>query len=251
MAVSKPYYLTVRQFVDGDYAEGGRSQYIKHSRYAQSPLNYIRAFELIQKDLLTLFEYIDPSWRNPNTFSFRTFELLLRTCTEIEANFKSIFRANIYSRVGNLNITDYVKIDATHFLSQYEVKMPYWHGERGRLRQPFKSWLNGTHVLDWYQAYNHAKHDRAKNLKEASFKNLVDAVSGLAVLIAAQYYTNDFSSVDFLIAEGDGDGFETAVGDYFLIKFPENVPTKDRYDFNWQALELEKDPFQKFDYNKL
>jgi hypothetical protein len=107
MGIVKPYYRTARQFADGFYSEGGRSQYIRHPSYANQPSNYIRAFLLIQKDLQAVFEYIEPSDQNLETHSFRTYELLLRTCTEVEANFKAIFRANTYNRTGaSLNMRD-------------------------------------------------------------------------------------------------------------------------------------------------
>jgi hypothetical protein len=132
MTVAKPYYRTVRQFADGRYSEGSRSYYILDSSYAERPSHYIRAFLLIQKDLQTVFEYIESSDQNLQSYSFRTYELLLRTCTEIEANFKAIFRANTYSRSsGNLNIVDYAKINKSHYLSEYAVKMPYWSGRGG------------------------------------------------------------------------------------------------------------------------
>jgi hypothetical protein len=115
MGVNKPYYRTARQFADGFYSTSGRSRYIYHSAYADEPSNYIRAFLLIQKDLQTLFEYIEPSDQNLATYSFRTYELLLRTCTEIEANFKAILRANTYSQPARKwNIEHYVRIERSH-----------------------------------------------------------------------------------------------------------------------------------------
>ena len=250
MSVNKPYYLTVRQFKDGSYANSGRSLYISHPSYGEKPSNYIRAFELIEKDLLTLFEYIEPAAVNRKAYSFRTFELFLRTCTEIEANFKSILRSNTYSRSSarNLNIEDYFKINSSHFLSKYEVHLPHWDGT-GSVRRPFKLWNSVTHRLDWYQSYNDAKHDRAQNLGSASLENLVDAVCGLAVVIAAQFYTYTFTGPDYIIASGpDGDEI---LGNYFRIIFPKNIPNAKRYDFDWQTLQNTPNPLQKFDYDKV
>jgi hypothetical protein len=85
--------------------------YIRHHSYADEPSNYVRAFLLIQKDLQTIFEYIEPSDQNLDAYSFRTYELLLRTCTEIETNLKAILRANTYSPPArNWTIIDYAKI---------------------------------------------------------------------------------------------------------------------------------------------
>jgi hypothetical protein len=51
MPVIRPYKRTCRRFVDGHYSEGGRWQYICHTLFAVEPTQFIRAFELIQKDL--------------------------------------------------------------------------------------------------------------------------------------------------------------------------------------------------------
>src|SRR5262245_2566545 len=91
MAVSKPFRRTVRQWTDGPYSEEGRSRYIDHPRFAEAREHYIRGFLLIQKDLQTLFDYVEPSDHNLHCHSFRIHELLLRTCVEVEANCKAEF----------------------------------------------------------------------------------------------------------------------------------------------------------------
>jgi hypothetical protein len=253
MAVTKPYYRTVRQFTDGSYAEGGRSFYIVHPSYASESSNYIRAFLLIQKDLQSLFEYIEPSDQNLDTYSFRTYELLLRTCTEIEANFKAIFRANTYSRsTSNLNIFDYVKVDRSHFLSDYAVKMPYWSGA-GNVRRPFEAWKQG-HSLTWYQAYNSSKHDRAQELKAATLDNLVEAYGGLSIVLAAQFFSYDFGPADAFLSTGTFYGdheYEESIGQYARIRYPSNLPSDGRYEFKWPDLRNSSEPFQRFNYDVL
>lgn len=96
MGVKRPFRRTCRQFIDNSYANDGKSAYITHEKYAKSPEHYIRAFLLIQKDLHTLFDYIEPSDKNLKTYSYRIHELLLRTCVEIEANCKAILLENGY-----------------------------------------------------------------------------------------------------------------------------------------------------------
>jgi hypothetical protein len=225
-------------------------QYIRHASYADEPSNYIRAFLLIQKDLQTIFEYIEPSDQNRKAYSFRTYELLLRTCTEVEANFKAIFRANTCGKNGgNLNITDYVKIETSHFLSGYKVKMPYW-SDSSPSWQPFANWASGNHELDWYKAYNKSKHDRARELKAATFTNLIDAFCGLSVVLTAQFLFHDFGPANGVLTdEGIGDGWEEGIGQYVRLEYPSNLPPSERYDFEWQALRKTRDPFQKYDYD--
>lgn len=261
MTVKKPFRRTVRIFTDDSYSEGGRARYIEHPRYAESPESFIRAFLLIQKDLLTLFDYIEPSDINEQTHSFRIHELLLRTCIEVEANLKAILKENgceikIEKKDGSAgikdekwwNMKDYAKVNQSHYLSQYEVKVHGWIGEKS-IRTPFSAWANVDDRLSWYTAYNSTKHDRYSNFKEASFQHLIDAVSGLAVLLASQFMDNDFSPSDNLLSIGGrNDGYEDSIGGFFRIKYPSSIPKDKKYDFDWQFLKDKKNPFQNFTY---
>jgi len=47
--------------MDGSYGTGQQHEYIKHPAYSTTPQNYIRAFQLLQNDLITLFESIEPA----------------------------------------------------------------------------------------------------------------------------------------------------------------------------------------------
>jgi|WetSurSiteA1Bulk_404760.scaffolds.fasta_scaffold24662_3 hypothetical protein len=247
MGVNKPYYRTCRQFIDGGYSEGGRSAYILDPNFAESATHYIRAFLLLQEDLLRLFEYIEPSYKNRNTYSFRIHELLFRVCVEIEANCKAILKENGYSRSGDWNMDDYKKIERSHRLSSYYVKLPIWSGT-GNRRRPFAAWASSKHLI-WYSAYNHTKHDRHAFFQEATFNNLIDAISGLVVILSAQFWTEDFSPARRgLGIRGKGDGMESAIGSYFRVKFPNYLPKSERYDFNWQSLESDPNPFQSYPY---
>lgn len=255
MPVSRPYRRTCRPFVGNSYAEGGKSAYILDSRYADAPHHYIRAFELLLKDCQNLFSYVEPADDNQVCFSYRIHELLLRCCVEIEANFKAVLKANDYLRPGarerdwNMG-SDYVLIEKSHRLSGYQVKFPFWRG-RSATRTPFESWSR-TESLPWYQAYNATKHDRHMKFSEATFKHLTDALCGLLVVLSAQFYTHDFSpGLVLLGCEPIQDGMTSGLGQYFRVKFPDDWPLDQRYDFNWQELQNEEQPFQAFDYTSV
>jgi len=47
---------------------------------------------------------------------------------------------------------------------------------------------------------------------------------------------------------GKDDEMESAIGGYFRVKFPKNLPHEKRYDFDWQVLKKEEDPFGEFQY---
>jgi hypothetical protein len=44
---------------------------------------------------------------------------------------------------------------------------------------------------------------------------------------------------------------ESGIGGYFRVKFPGNWPAELRYDFEWENLKNEEDPFQTIDYTKI
>jgi len=218
-----------------------------HPKFAQSPEHYVRAFLLLLKDIQELFDYVEPADNNLACYSYRIHALLLRACVEVEANCKAILKENNYRKSGDWNMGDYKKVERTHLLSQYEVEIPNWTG-KAALRKPFSAWGSNS-TLRWYDAYNTTKHDRHNEFQRATFENLLDAACGLLVLLSSQFATNDFSpGPGCLLLEGPNDGFESGIGGYFRVHFPENFPPELRYDFDWQKLKLEADPFQMFDY---
>ena len=255
MGLALPYKRTARQLKDNSYQNDGNGEYVSHPDFADSPGQYIRAFLLIQKDLQHLFDYIEPSDINLKTYSYRIHELLIRTCIEVEANFKAILLENGYIKVDkngkplDLKIIDYKKVNITHRLSSYEVQIPNWIGNQA-IRKPFEKW-DVFDTLPWYKAYNETKHDRHNNFHIANFENLIDAVCGLIALLSAQFITNDFSSVCLLALEGPNDGLENAIGDFFRIRFPSDWKDEEKYDFDWHSLTDSDKKIMKIDYNNI
>ena len=246
MPVNRPYRRTCRQFVN----ENNLPEYILHPKFAQEPVHYIRAFLLLLKDLQELFDYVEPADKNLACFSYRVHALLLRACVEVEANCKAIFKENGYVETDGMTMKDYKKINKTHLLSSYQVKVPNWRGDKD-MRSPFLAWANGN-ALPWYKAYNASKHDRHFQFEEATFEHLIDACCGLLVLLAAQFGTHDFfPRKGHLLLEGSGDGMETGIGGYFRVNFPDDWPVEERYDFDWQVLKDEEEPFQSIDYSQI
>jgi hypothetical protein len=253
MPITRPYRRTCRVFWDGHYAEGGRWRYIQHPRFAQTPGHYIRAFLLLLKDLQELFDYVEPAARNLACYSFRIHALLLRACIEVEANCKAILRENQYTKDPRWwTMADYRKINRTHRLSSYRVKLPHWTGA-GDVRTPFAAWATPEERLPWYVAYNTAKHDRLAEFEQATFEHLLDACCGVLVILSAQFWTRDFSPTDdhLTFTVGGGDGMESGIGGYFRVGFPNDWPVEERYAFDWEALLGDADPFQTIDYDAI
>jgi hypothetical protein len=162
---------------------------------SQYRISLINSFECLSKDFLKLCEYIDPIDANKNCFSLRTFELLLRTCTEIENLWSIILRDKGHSGK-NWNINEYYKIESDYGLnlSSKEVTFVYWKPDSSQSYiKPFENWttdVQNSPRLNWYKAYNNVKHDRELNFPEASLNNVRYALSALYVNLV-EYFSYD------------------------------------------------------------
>lgn len=256
MSLSKPYRRNYRAIKPGKNSGYSDWAYIRDKEYAKSPDHYVRAFLMIQQDLQKLFEYVEPSEECLKTYSYRIHALLIRTCIEIEANFKAILNENIFTPEINqygkpiLNIGVYKIINSTHRLSSYEVMLPIWNGDK-KIFQPFQSWKEKNGVLNWYQAYNDSKHDRQDKFKLANIENLLDAVTALLILLSSQFKDEDFSpGTTGLAIEGhDYYDFDNAIGSFFRIKFPHDWDESEKYDFDWNELKNNPNRFEKINYD--
>lgn len=252
LGIQKPFRRNVRAFIDGEYSKSGSWMYIIHKKYAPFRENYIRAYLLIQKDLQELFDYVEPSDQNLQTYSYRIHALLMRVCIEVESNFKAILADNTYSKSSkDLNIDDYRLVNQTHRLSSYEVIIPGWYGTQAS-RKPFLSWDKEA-PLYWYKVYNATKHNRGLKFHEATLEMLLDAVAGLVVLLASQFQDNDdVSGEGYLLTDVlPGDGTARTIGGFFRIKYPTDWPKSEAYNFEWQKLQDISNPFAKINYDKI
>lgn len=277
MSINKPYHRNYRPIVEGFNSGFSGWGYIIDTRYSNQPEHYTRAFLLIQDDLKKMFEYIEPADESLFVYSYRIHELLMRTCIEIEANFKAILRENIYEpyyfkkdnsgvfkldndghkikkyrKENKWNMSDYMIVNKTHNLSSYTVKIPIWNGESHTFK-PFKSW-GDDEALEWYQSYNKSKHNRHEDFKYANFRNLLNAVAGLLVLLSSQFGTQSFSPGTTHIGVSQGYNYYKGtfgIGGFFMINFPDNWNDCEKYEFNWSELVKDNNPFDKIDYTSL
>ncbi|MEO9873936.1 MAG: hypothetical protein ABJM26_00815 [Anderseniella sp.] len=261
MGVAKPYHRNYRGIKPSSNSGYSNWAYIVDPEYAKNAEHYVRAFTLIQNDLQSIFEYLEPSEECRTAYSYRIHALLMRTCIEIEANFKAILSENTFTPPANglLNMNYYRRVDVTHHLSSYEVMLPIWN-DQPRTFKPFEPWKpvrgqsNPPGVsLAWYQAYNASKHDRYDEFKQANLENLVMAVAGLLVLISSQFCNQDFSAGPVLLSLGGHDyhPMDQATGSLFRIKYPDDWLDTEIYDFDWAALKTQADRFGKIDFDAI
>ena len=249
MTLSKPFRRIIRPFTDGEYLHGAKDDeiYILNNSYAPDRSSLVRAYSIIERNLIQLFDYVEPSDHNLKIYSHRTYELLLRASTEFETNCKSILTANNYTRSsgGNLNITDYYKIDGASKLSEYSIILDAWL-PRAKVFQPFKDWATG-HSLAWYQSYNTVKHNRGKKFREASLTNVMMSITGLLVILFSQFYVfafNPYQSIgSYTVGDDDSIYIESSL---FRIIPPSTWSSSEQYDFDWSAIKASRNRFYRF-----
>jgi hypothetical protein len=129
MGEPKPFRRNWRPIVAGQRQS---LMYCRHPKFAKNAGQYVRAFSLLQKDMLELFEYVEPSDNNLTCYSYRIHALLMRVAIEVEANCRAILIENNFPKAADkLTMLDYRKLNASHNLSSYEVRLPVWHGACG------------------------------------------------------------------------------------------------------------------------
>jgi hypothetical protein len=238
----RPYKRTFRpnKQSHGDY-------YVRHPGYASNAVHYVRAFDILATDFRRLSDYIEPSDDNLKCYSFRTHEIFMRSSIEVEANLKAILLENGYANHKTLNMKDdYRKIKKSHRLSSYVVRLPSWRGTQSE-RRPFQEWSTPTGTLAWYNSYNAAKHDRDSNFSLANFESALDALCGLAVLLCAQFEDDDFSAREYAVQTLYGPFFSQRAG--FLLGTPAHEwPDAELYDFDWNAISSDLEPFQNYPF---
>ncbi|WP_230629324.1 hypothetical protein [Sphingomonas sp. Leaf37] len=136
------------------------------------------------------FQVVGPSAPNFNVFGSEFRNILLLACTEVEAQWKGILRANSYlphKDQKRWTTADYVKLEPALRLGDYAVEFPEypWLSPIA----PFRGWdaSNPSASLPWYAAYNLVKHDRELNGESATLIRSLEAVAAAVVVGVAQF----------------------------------------------------------------
>jgi hypothetical protein len=250
MKLSQPYKRILRPFSLPDhYIVGNDSQtnYIADDKYANDRFEIIRAYHILEKDLVQLFEFIEPSDANLSTYSYRTYELLLRASTEFELNAKKILSSNGYARTGNWNVTDYFKINAATRLSEYKLFINIWANGKKEIK-PFSEWNNG-HSLPWFQDYNSVKHNRHDEFPKASFENVLKAVGAVFSIVLAQFHMFIFTQYQTTAMWNSNDDYEIAgENTLFSAILPQTWTEDEMYEFDWSSLRANPNAFLNFSF---
>ena len=237
MPLSKPYPHIYRHGPD----RVTRPYY--EARVSNEGINCFAAYEILKKDLRLVFEYIEPKVQNQDTFSHRTFELLIRACIEVESLCKLVFTMNRVSLPRGANMIRYSDLNGVMKLSEYEILC---YGINYPAFLPFESFSDPNREErspDWYRDYNAVKHNRTENFGQASLNNVIHAVGGVYALLVAQFGLG----FDHTLRPLYGGGMLDVPSIFRVRRLPE-WSEDETYDYNWDVLKSQLDPY---DYHLL
>jgi hypothetical protein len=166
---------------------GTQSPRVEETPFRDQYIESVRVSRMLSERLRRIFRYVQPERRaHGNVYSHEIRELLVLACIEIESAWKQVLLAN-GAKHRQWNRTDYVRLVEPMQLEYWNVSLAS-HGDYGDIR-PFGGWNPGpaSGGLDWYKAYNDAKHDRENNLSHATLAHAVSAMAALYIMTVAQF----------------------------------------------------------------
>jgi hypothetical protein len=149
----------------------------------------------LKEHLEEISRVVRPHPNNFSAFGHEIRNVFIIACTEVEAQWHGVMKANGYDGfdqrhgddVGSTN--DYVELLKPLKLDQYLVKFPYFPSIEPI--SPFEHWTREkpgpTQSLEWYAAYNKVKHDREKHFEQAHLKHAFHAAAAYFVMLCAQH----------------------------------------------------------------
>jgi hypothetical protein len=261
MPLNKPYKSIWRPLKNcfRNYGHSDNAQYNNEAFHYQESAAYL----LLEKDLILIFEYIEPTRNNLLVYSHRIYELFLKACTEYESLCKKILFDNNYksksqNNTHNMNNCDYWYLNNACKLSEYIVLIPFDNNRIYKI-QPFKEWANSEKYisLKWYQEFNLVKHNRIENFHFANMLNVLNPIAAVQILLIVQYYKyglydkNKIPIIDEYSKEPQNNSVEyvpemiSFSSSILKVILPKWTPSE-FYDFNWELLKNDSEPFNKY-----
>lgn len=144
------------------------------------------ALKLLLTKMEDIFETVEPSQTNLQTYGHKIRELLLLASMEVEASWAAVLKANGYAG-DRWRTSDYVKLLAPMLLDSFSLKLRSYPAFP--VIAAFKGWdaLRPTKSLGWYDAYNQTKHNREENLGLATLERAVNAVGAAVIMFHGQF----------------------------------------------------------------
>lgn len=156
--------------------------------YGQLFMRSIVAAESLFSEVRDLFKIIEPQSENFDCFGHRFRELLMLLCTEVEACWSGVLKANDMELNANERFItkNYIKTCTPLRLTEWRVKLKDY-GDFDF--QPFRYWnvMSPSSSLPWYEAYNKVKHDREGSFSLGTLGHVLQAAAALHIMQVAQF----------------------------------------------------------------
>ena len=155
--------------------------------YGQSYTQSLVAAASLFEYLTHIFQNVEPSPDNYNSYGHKSRELLMLACTEIEAGWRAVLDENSPVSKSRYTTIDYFKVSEPLRLAEWSVCLVDY--PIVDVLSPFKNWHadQATKSLVWYDAYNAVKHHREAEFSRASLINLLNAAAALFIMQVAQW----------------------------------------------------------------
>ena len=142
------------------------------------------------------------------------------------------------------------KINKYLKLSDYEIELRF---SKSCIRfKPFVNFNYNNRGIEWYQSYNSIKHNRTKDINQATLENVLKALGGLNILLRAQfnlYYdiiNNKHTLLSIIQLQNGVFNSENALPIFKIINEPEWIQDE-QYNFNWAELTETNNRFCKLE----
>jgi hypothetical protein len=142
---------------------------------------------VLARQLDRICQTVHPTTQTFGTFGHDIRNLLILSCTEAEAHWRGVLKANGMTN-DRFTTADYVRLLPAMKLDEYAVTFPSypWLDEI----RPYVGWGSSgrpTQDLRWYDSYNAAKHDRETSFERATLRSVFEAISACAIMMAAEF----------------------------------------------------------------
>ena len=191
----------------------------------------------LTSQLQNICQTVHPDTTNFKAFGHNIRNFLILACTEVEAQWSGILRANSYDK-NNMNTNQYVKLAEPMRLREFEVRFPMFPWLQPI--KPFSVWgITGkpTSELPWYTAYNAVKHNRELEFNCATLEHAFQAAAACYIMLIAQFGVSFRGPYD----HSDLNFFELAARPVWPLEdvclMPNAYPISGNANTDWRAVE--------------
>lgn len=165
--------------------------------------SYEPSLRLLVDDFTRLLNSVEPVDAHLGVYSHRSYELLLRACTEFESLSKdALVCAGSSIQPSKMNINHFRELEQHVPMECVQVGLMMWRPTPVFVA-PFSGWSDPSCPVSWYRDYNLVKHNRSNEFHRATLGNVRLAIAAVVALMR-QTHVPDISGVQQSILTENG-----------------------------------------------